>query len=167
MKSALFILSLLLTSLSGFGQSISASPVFSKLGEMDDQFNNRYRPGNVADQLVIVYIPGTNEPFQMIYNKKKGAKMVEGTLLIGGFKEMMSGMSYDSKKKHLQDALSIRYLKGSQILIDMDSEVAAMLSLQGYSIITLSKKMNEVVQLRDFGFDRVAFFKALKAYESE
>ncbi len=150
---------------SGYAQ-VKASDVFEKLGKMPDQFDNLYDT-KVTDKLTLIYIPGTNNPFEKIYNKRKAAKTIGNVVLVGGFKEMMNSMSYDTKKDHLQDALSIRYKKGSTILIDMDSELAQLLSISGYSIIKLSRNENKITEVNDYGFDRVEFFKNLGTYEEK
>ncbi|MEP5612184.1 MAG: hypothetical protein ABJP45_08035 [Cyclobacteriaceae bacterium] len=146
---------------------IEASDVFTKLSQMPDQFDEMYDTGNVSDQLTLVYIPGVNTPFQKFYMKQKASKTKENVLLVGGFKEMMNAMSAEAKKKHLQEALSIQYKKGSTILLDLESELGQLLSLKGYSIVTISKKSNKVMNINDYGFDRVEFFKALAAYENK
>ncbi len=142
-----------------------ATDVFLKLEAMPDQFNNMYEASSVNDELTLIYVPGTNNPFQKIYFKQKAAQTIDNVLLVGGFKEIMNAMSREAKRKHLQEALSIQYKRGSKILIDMDSELGQLLELKGYSIVTISKSKNAVTDVQDFGFDRVAFFQALKLYE--
>ena len=146
---------------------VKASEVFSKLSELTDQFDNAYDAAEVTDKLTLIYIPGTNKPFEKIYLKQKASKVKNNVLLVGGFKEMMGLMTRESKKEHLSGALGLQYKKGSTILVDMDSELGQLLEVGGYSIITLSKVKNKIVNLNDFGFDRVAFFKELKKYEIE
>ncbi|MEP1095123.1 MAG: hypothetical protein ABJG78_08435 [Cyclobacteriaceae bacterium] len=146
---------------------IKASDVFTKIGKMPDQFDEMYNGGDVADQLTLIYIPGINNPFEKFYMKQKAAKTKKDVLIVGGFKEMMNAMSFESKKKHLQEALSIQYKKGSTVLLDLESELGQLLSLKGYSIINVSKKKNQILSINDYGFDRVEFFKALAAYETK
>ena len=147
------------------GQEVKASDVLTKLGLMPDQFDDTFDPNSVENELTIIYIPGSNNPFEKIYDKRKGEKITKKVLLVGGFGEMMNTMDDKMKKSHLQDALSARYTKGSKILIDLKSELAEMLSIRGYAIVTISKKRNKIINSIDYSFDRVAFFKALKAYE--
>lgn len=154
---------LLLTSLSQ--AQVKASDVFTELNKMPDQFDEQYDAAGVSDKLTLIYIPGVNNPFEKIYFKQKAAKTKGDVLLVGGFKEMMNTMSFESKKKHLQEALAIQYKKGSRILIDMESKLAKVLSIKGYTIVTLSKEKGQVIVVEDYGFDRVAFFKALSKYE--
>ena len=144
-----------------------ASDVFRELNKMPDQFDEQYNGASVSDKLTLIYIPGTNNPFQKIYFKQKAAKIKDDVLLVGGFKEMMNAMSLESKRKHLQEALEIQYKEGSRILLDLESEIGKLLSIKGYSIITLSKKTDKVIAIDDYGFDRVAFFKELSKYEAE
>ena len=147
-------------------QDAKATDVLARLEAMPDQFNKKFDSKGIDDKLTIIYIPGTNNPFEKFYFKSKAAKTKPDVLLVGGFDEMMNSMSYETKLKHLQDALSARYPKGSRVMIDMTSEVGKLLSTRGYTIVTISKKQNRVMDLRDFGFDRVAFFDALKEYEN-
>lgn len=162
-KLILITIAGLLTSFSH--AQIKASEVFDQLKKMPDQFDDAYDPTEIKDQLTLIYIPGSNNPFQKIYMKQKAAYLKDNVLLVGGFKEMMGMMSIESKKDHLQEALALQYKKGSTILIDMDSELGQLLNINGYSIITISKDKNEVLSIEDFGFDRVEFFKKLKEYE--
>lgn len=148
------------------GQEIKASDVLMKLGLMPDQFNDTFDPNSIEDELTIVYIPGSNDPFVKIYDKRKGEKTIKDVMLVGGFGEMMSAFDDKMKKDHLQDALSARYTKGSKILIDLDSEMAESLSIKGYTILTISKRSNKIIHFMDYGFDRITFFKELKKYEN-
>jgi len=141
-----------------------ASDIFQLLKEMPDQNNQSFDPVDLGDEAVIIFVPGAENPFQKFYTKKKAAQLKPNALLVGGFKEMMNNMSPGAKKKHLQEALAMRYKEG-QMLLDLDSKLGELLSLQGYSIIRLSKKENKVLEINDFAFDRVAFFKALQKYE--
>ncbi len=149
------------------GQEVAASDVFMKLSMLSDQFNDKFDPEQTDDKLTIIYIPGTNNPVEKIYSKSKAGKIIGNVLLVGGFKEMMKSFSYQAKKSHLQEALSTLYPKGSKVIIDMESELGEMLALKGYAIVTISKKQNKIINNKDYGFDRVEFFKALSIYEEK
>lgn len=143
----------------------NSSKLFEKMSDTYDQFGDRFDPGSVDDQLTIVYIPGNNDPFGRIYDKHKGKKIAEDVQFIGGFREIMIGMPADKKRAHLQEAFVSRYGKDHfTILLDLDSEIARMLSIQGYTILTISRKDDKIIRLEDFGFDRIAFFKVLNTY---
>lgn len=152
----------------------SITPAFAQntpieiLGKMDtlyNQFDNTFESSRVGEELVIVYIPGKDNPFGKVYDRHKDKKLTDDVQFVGGFKEMMNNMSKDSKKKHLQEAFVSRY--GNQhftILLDLDSDVQRMLGNEGYTIAKISKKTNRVLSKQDFGTDRAAFFKALNNY---
>lgn len=139
--------------------------LLDKIGQCYDQFNNQLDLNNLEDRLTIIYIPGSNDPFSKIYNKHKGKKIADNVQFIGGFKAMMKGWDSKKKKGHLQDAFQFRYGKEHfTILLDLESEIAELFSIKGYTILQISKKENKVINIKDYGFDRIEFFKDLKQY---
>lgn len=143
----------------------STADLFAKMSQTYDQFNDTFDPESTTDQLTIIYIPGSNDPFGKIYDKHKGKKLASDTQYIGGFKEIMAGIAEKKKKEHLQEAFVSRYGKDHfTILLDLESEIGASLDIKGYTILEVSKKGEKIIHFEDFGFDRVAFFKALNGY---
>lgn len=164
MKAILFLGLGLLCCTLGRAQA-TVTDLLSKMGDTQHQFKDTFDPGALNDQLTIIYIPGSNDPFGKIYDKHKGKELTGNVQFIGGFREMMRGADPDRKRSHLQEAFRTRYGKEHfTILIDLESEIAQMLSIKGYSILGLSKKENRIISFRDYGFDRIAFFKDLKKY---
>ncbi|MCB0629581.1 MAG: hypothetical protein R2824_33970 [Saprospiraceae bacterium] len=141
------------------------SAILQKMDQTVDQFDDTFESKNWEDEISIIYIPGSNDPFGRVYDKHKGKKLVANTQFIGGFKEMMADWDPEQKKKHLQEAFRVRYGKDHfRILLDFESEIQARLKTAGYAIIRLSKKDRKIISRKDYGFDRIAFFKDLQPY---
>jgi len=139
----------------------SANDVRNKLKNFYDQFNNKLNE-DLSKNLVIVFIPGSNDPFAKIYDKHKDKKLAEHVQFVGGFKEIMTNMDPEQKKKHLQEAFVQRYGKDHfTILLDLNSELANMLKFDGYTIIKVNGKS---VDVKSYDFDRIEFFKDLNSY---
>ncbi len=138
---------------------------WKQIGHTVDQFDSDFSLETVEDQLTIIYIPGSNDPFGKVYDKHKGKKIADKVQFIGGFKEMMKGWNPEQKKSHLQEAFQFRYGKDHfPILLDLESDIAQLLSIKGYTILKISKKDNKIIEQKSFGFNRMDFFKALKPY---
>ncbi len=162
-KSAFLILCLLLVYVSKAQNEVDL--LFSKMKDTYDQFDKTFKPKPDADPITIIYIPGNNDPFGKIYDKHKGKKIIGNVQFIGGFKEIMRGAAEKPKRKHLQQAFQTRYGKNHfTILLDLESELAQIMSVEGYAIFQISSKENKLLSRNDFGFDRLAFFKALGKY---
>lgn len=166
MKKIIFLSQILIfLAFSSYGQNGKTKEVFNQLSNTYNQFNDKFDLDNIEDQVTFIYVPGTNDPFGKFYNRYTGKALKNNVICIGGFKEMMVKMNEAVKVQHLQDALKSRFKEASfSILIDSKSKVQELLSLNGYAIITLSKKSNKIILNENFGFDRAAFFKALKEY---
>lgn len=147
-----------------YGQARNASGIIAKLSTISDQFNDQFDPSMVSDSFTIMYIPGKNNVFAKVYDKYAGKQFADNVLFVGGFKQMMASMSEQSKKGHLQDALSSRYDRESiTVLIDLQSEISEVLPVNGFTILTISKKANTITST-EYGDDRLAFFTALDTY---
>lgn len=143
----------------------SSTKVIQKMESLVDQFDQTFDATKQSDQLLLVFVPGSNDPFAKVYDKHKEKAVLPGVQFIGGFKEMMIGMDEDKKRKHLQDAYLFRYGKTHfPILLDLNSEVAQLLSIDGYGIIQIDLKNKVITDIKSFDFDRVEFFKALQPY---
>ena len=139
--------------------------LIQKMTYLYDQFNQPFDQNSLKEELTIIYIPGSHDPFHKIYDKHKGKKTLENVQFIGGFKEMMKGWDTSKKKGHLQEAFRVRYGKDHfSVLLDLESEIAALLSMDGYAIIKVSPIDGTLISKKIYGFDRVAFFKDLKKY---
>jgi hypothetical protein len=165
------ILFLLLISSSVFGQG--ADQALKDLTQYTDQFDKPFSKAK-ADELIIIYVSGADDPFTKVYDKWKGKEIKNPSRVqvVGGFKEMLTssghgGSNTAGMKKHVQEAMVFRYGdKHFPILIDMESTWAAGLKVSGLSVITISRKINKVDRI-DFGTDRKKFFDAIKPYFNE
>ena len=164
MKNEIFIVIILMSFTTSFAQQ-SVNNVLSKMADKYDQYDRKFNPHNFDNKLVIVYISGRNNPFSRIYDRHKGINIKENVQFIGGFRETIPGMPARKKREHLQQAFLVRYgKKHFPILLDLESEIAEMLSIKGNSIIIISKKDDKILSVDDFGDDRIQFFKSLSKY---
>jgi hypothetical protein len=89
---------------------------------------------------------------------------------VGGFAEIIAqaaghGSDKNGMKPHLREAFTNRYGKDHfPILLDMSSKLADDLSLEGLSIIQISKKTGKVNSIKAFGNDRKKFLDAIQFY---
>lgn len=168
MKKTLLLLMLgLAVSFMIVAQNDKGDQVWQELTQMPNQFNDLFNPNIDADEITIIYIPGTNNPFEKIYSKSKASSIPGNVLLVGGFGEIMKMMSRESKRSHIQEALGQYYQKGSSVLIDLDSNLGKLLAIKGYSIFKLSITDRKIIEIKDYGFDRVEFFQAVKQLENQ
>lgn len=149
----------------------SLDKVYGVMSPLTDQFNKTFAAP--TDELVIIWVPGNDDPFNKIYEKWKGKTFTssKNVQVVGGFKEMVSqnsghgGSSVESIKKHIADALISRYgTKHFPILLDMNADLGSTLSLSGLSIIVVSKKTNAIKSKTDFGSDRKKFLDEVNTY---
>ena len=145
-----------------FGQT-SSKELTGELNKLVDQYNKPYGKTDQS-QLVVIYVPGANNPFDKIYDKLKDKKLVQAKNIqfVGGFKEIVTAMnaSKEMAQSHIQEAMIARY--GDQhftILHDMESKIEQLLKLKGYAIITVKK--NKMEKIEQFEFDRIKFLDAL------
>lgn len=138
-----------------------------KLTSLTDQFDKPFTARQ--DRLVLIYVPGADDPFTKVYDKWKSKQWKDAAVqVVGGFQELVSehghgGANSQGMKGHIREAMNARYGRNHfSILLDMQNEVARELGLKGFSILIMSRRGIE--KKEDFGNDRKQFFDAIQTY---
>jgi hypothetical protein len=164
-----FLLSIFLTACTSHCHSQDmARTILSRMEALGDQYNKKFSAARVQDRLVIIYIPGGDDPLQKIYDKLKG-KIFSTAIpvqFVGGFGELAAdhgggGMS----TSHLINGFRSRYDDNYfSILLDVQSDIGKALGVKGLTVAEISRKNGKVIRLNDYGYDRKKFFEDINQY---
>ncbi len=149
-----------------YGQQSKASDVLELLNDIRDQYGDRFEERNVAKELTLICIEGTNTAYAEIYSKFKYEKPATDVCVIAGWQNVMPETAYDQKLKHMNHGLTSKEGLGGDsysMLMDLNSDLFRLLNLKRYSIVTMSIN-SETVVVADYGSDRIEFLKEMKKY---
>jgi hypothetical protein len=164
-----FLLSIFLSACTSHCHSQDkARPILNRMENLSDQYNKKFSSTRITDRLVIIYVPGGDDPLQKIYDKLKG-KILNSAMpvqFVGGFGELAAdhgggGMS----TSHLINGFRSRYSSDYfSILLDVNSDIGKALGVKGLTVAEVSKKNGNIIKLNDYGYDRKRFFEDINQY---